>query len=216
MSITREDLDVISELIAANTILHGVDRVITQEVLKERCRHYTEVAKRELQECGPSSDNDSSGFTPTATVFGANGLEAPNVRVGFEDGQKRRMMRALSETCKTMLAQAVILRIVATTANTLTLAKAMELNMPDPYDRQKMKYFEERMWKWIEKNYGRQRLSALPPEYRTDVIMVGGMGPKLRDTGTMTEYRWENDKLICGETLEDGEVRMEMIPRWWQ
>lgn len=214
--ITREDLEHFSDMIAALTIAHGVDRIITQDILRERCRHYTEVAKKEVEEAGPQENPDSSGFTPTATVFAANGLEAPNVRVGFKDGHKRHMMYALSQTCKTMLAQAVILRIVATTVDTRKVAAAMGREMPDPRNRQKWNYFEERMWKWIEQNYGKQRLSALPPELRRDCIVVGGMGPKLQDECILTEYRWENGKLVCGEVMEGGEARMEMVPRWWQ
>jgi hypothetical protein len=214
--LTREDLDALSQLVAEHTIEHGVERIITQEILQERCRHYTEVAKQELEKCGPESDNDRSDFCPTATVFGASGVEASNVRVGFKDGQKRQMMYALSQTCKTLLAQAVVFRMVATACNLPEVAKAMGLNMPDPRDRQKMRYLEERMWKWIEKNYGRERLSALPPELRKDVIWVCGIGPKLKDAAVITEYRWENGQLVFNRSFEEGEMRMEMIPRWWQ
>lgn len=214
--ITREDLEHFSDMIAALTIAHGVDRIITQDVLRERCRHYTEVAKLEVEEAGPQEDSDRSDFTPTATVFGASGVEAPNVRVGFKDGQKRRLMWALSQTCKTMLAQAVILRIVATVADTRKIAEKMGREMPDPRNRQKFDYFEKRMWDWIAQNYGKERLSALPPELRGDCIVVGGMGPKLQDECIVTPYRWENGKPVFDETEFGGEARMEMVPRWWQ
>jgi hypothetical protein len=215
-NLTVRDFDALTDAVAQHVNENGVKRTITQEILKERCRHYTEVARQELEACGPEDNPDSSDFCPTATIFMADGWEIPTLRVGFKDGQKRAKMYALSQMCKTLLVQAVILRIVATNADVLKLAKAMGLEPPDPRNRQKVEYFEERMWKWIEKNYGRERLSALPPELRTDCIMVGGMGPKLQDAGAVTEYRWENGKLVCEKTMEDGEMRVSMIPRWWQ
>jgi hypothetical protein len=215
-NLTLQDLDALTDAVVQHLNEHGVQRTITQEILKERCLHYAGVARQELEACGPEDTPDSSDFCPTAAVFMADGWEISSLRVGFRPGQKGAMMRALSQMCKTVLAQAVILRIVATTANMLQIAEAMHLNVPDPYDRQKVRYFEERMWPWIEKNFGKQRLSALPPEFRCDTIMVGGMGPKLADEGAMVPYRWEHGKLICEEPMTDGEVRMEMIPRWWQ
>jgi hypothetical protein len=210
------ELQELQQLIAELTIGHGVERIITQEILEERCLHYFEVAKKELEEIGPEPDPDHTDFQPIATVFGARGEEARRVPCGFTSGQKRRMMYALSKTCETILAQALILRHVGTIADMRQIAKAMHLNEPDPYNRQKMKYFEERMWKWIEQNYGRQRLAALPPEFRHDVLFVMGMGPKLKDCGCMAVYRWKDGHFIIDAPRIDGEVRMMLVPRWWE
>lgn len=209
-----KEIDQLSDLIAEMTVKHGVQRVITQEVLEERCRHYLQVAKQELEACGPEESTDSSKFMTTATVFGSRGEEAPNVRIPFKGSMgKYHVVHALSETCKTMLAQAVILRMVGTGANSDQLAKAMHLNPPETL--QQFDYFHERCMKWMEKNLGSRRYADLPAELRRDIIMVCGMGPKLKDAGIVCMYRWENGKLIFGEE-EQQQMKMEMIPRWWQ
>lgn len=210
-----QELEELQTLIAEAAIKFGVQRVITQEVLQERCQHYLQIAKQELEAIGPENDPDSSAYTPVATVFGQMGQEG-NVKIGYHRGEKRNMMYALSDTCKTLLAQAVIVRHVATAANMHQIGKAMGLNPPDPHNRQKVKYFEERMWKWIEKNYGRQRLSALPAEFRHDIIFVAGMGPKLEDCGTGCTYQWENGKFVTKDAPPGMECIQSMIPRWWQ
>lgn len=210
------ELQEIQDLVAKLTIQEGVRRVITQDVLKERCQHYMQVAKQELAKIGPEPDPDSSDFVAKATIFNAAGTEG-TIPVGWAEGHKREMMYRLSQTCETLLAQAVITRNVATLANMQQVAKAMELNLPDPRDRYRYNYFEERMWKWITKNFGKPRLAALPPELRLDVILVAGMGPKLDDFGLTSQYRWESGKLVTEDLPSDGcEMQFTLIPRWWQ
>jgi hypothetical protein len=213
--ITREFLDELQQIMAERLVARGVERVITDDILKEIVDEWLEVGKKELEAIGPEdpSTPDSSKFVARATILTGTGHEA-DVSVAWNEGHKKRMMYALSETCKTTLAQGVVFRNVVTIANSSELAKRIGLNHPDPTDYQKMRYFEERMWKWIEQNYGKQRLAALPPELRADGLICCGMGPKLHDYGKMLPYQWVNGKLEFGEA--QGHMMMMLIPRWWQ
>lgn len=191
-------------------------RIVTQELLRERCRHYMDVAKQELENCGPEESTDRSRFEPRVAIFGPLGEEASNIPIGFKDvREKYARMHALSDTCKALLVQAVVVRMVGTAVNAGEIAKKMGLNIPT--DEQKSHYFNERMLRWMEKEYGTRRFAGLPPELRKDSIIVSGIGPKLGDCGIAVEYHWENDKLVFGDpTHESSTVHFEMIPRWWQ
>jgi hypothetical protein len=64
-----------------------------------------------------AESSDYSEFCPTAAVIGPR-CEEGNVRVGFKgSADKRAMMLALSETCKALLAQVVILRLAGTSVD---------------------------------------------------------------------------------------------------
>lgn len=191
-------------------------RVITQEVLRERCRHYLDVAKQELQECGPDPSTDFSRFEPRVAIFGPLGEEARNVGIGFKNGaEKYARMQALSNTCRALLVQAVVLRMVGVAVNAEKVAQRLGLNIPD--NAEKARYFNDRMRKWMEKEYHTQRYAGLPPEFRTDSLMVTGIGPKLEDWGIAVKYHWDNGKLVFGDTThESSTVRLDMVPRWWQ
>lgn len=190
-------------------------RVITQEVLRERCHHYLDVAKQELEGCGSEESTDFSRFEPRVAIFGPLGEEASNVGIGFKNGaEKYARMQALSNTCKALLVQAVVVRMVGTAANIEKVAKSMGVNVPD--SREKSHYFRDRMRKWMEKEYHTERYAGLPPEFRTDSLMVTGIGPKLEDCGIAVPYHWENEKLVFGDiTRESSTVRLHMVPRWW-
>lgn len=218
------DLDAFAERFALFIVEHGRRQELTREHLRQRILHYLEVGKQDLEACGPDQSPYSSGFVSTVTIFGPGGEEA-NCPVPFRDAaEKRARMRGVSETCKIVLAQAVIFRTVATMANMAQIAAAMHLNAPDPRDndRQKVDYFEQRMWNWIERNYGEPRLAALPPEFRKDSLVVSAMGPRVPDLGAGVEYEWRAGKLIFddhgGETtdMEHCSMRLNLIPRWWQ
>jgi hypothetical protein len=210
------DLDWLQQAIAENTIEHGVDRIITPEIFSERLRHYLGVAKLEVEAIGPETDADNSNYKAQATIFGARGEEA-NVCVAFGTNTKRQKMWALSQTCRITLAQGVIFRDAMTGANMEQIAKAMGLHHPDPFDRQKVEYFEAKMWKWIKQNYGKARLAALPPEMRWDGIVVAGFGPKLPEAGLTSRYWWENGRIQFQDVpSEHYGIRVSLIPRWWQ
>jgi hypothetical protein len=212
-----KELDELQQLVAEHTIKHGVHRVITDEIFTERIQHYLGVAKKELEAIGPETIPDDSSYKPMATIFGAQGDES-EICVAFGRNEKQRKMFALSEICRITLAQGVIFRNVMTGANMQKIMQQMGLD-PDLLDHrnhQKMAYYEERMWKWIEKNYGEPRLAALPPEFRWDGIVVAGFGPKLREQGLVSRYRWENGKLQLEDSPPDYGVHISLIPRWWQ
>jgi hypothetical protein len=211
----QDVLDEMQQMMAESLARTGIERVITQEILVQLVDKYLDVAKKELEEIGPEEDPDRSDYVPMATVLDGRGGEL-NIRCGWPDGKKRAMMFALSETCRTILAQGVIFRNVMTAANMEQIAKAMELNMPDPRNRQKVEYFEERMWKWIASNYGKARLAALPPELRWDGIVVAGFGPKLKECGRTSIYRWRDGKVEFEDAPPGYEMHIELIPRWWQ
>jgi len=214
--LTREDLKVLQQIIAEAVVKGGVERIITQDILKERCSHYMQIAKQELEACGPEESSDESKFCTTLTVFGARGEEAPTVRIGFKGtAEKHAHMYAVSEMCRTILAQAIIIRMVGTTVDTDEIAKVMELN--PPRTSQQADYFHEKMRKWMKRTYNTDRFAGLPLELRNDFIIVSGMGPKVEDCGVICMYRWENGKLIFEpERMEAMEMRNEMVPRWWQ
>jgi hypothetical protein len=209
------DLEALQELFAEYATRPGARRIITQEVLKERCQHYMEVAKKELEACGPEESNDTSEFCPVVTVFGPRGEEG-NIPVGFKGmEEKHARMYAISETCRTTFSQAIILRVVGTTVNMDEIAKAMELNPPRTF--QQLDYLHEKMRKWMKAKYNSTRFAELPPALRHDFIIVSGMGPTLEDCGVICMYRWENGKLIFeAERMEMMQMRNEMVPRWWE
>lgn len=216
MNEVQEILSEMQDVVAQMVAKHGVDRIITPEIVRERVTHYLAVGKKELEACGPDNEHpDRSDFAPMATVFTATGSEV-NLCVGWPDGRKKAYMMALSEMCKTLLAQGVIFRNVCVAANMEMIAKAMEITLPDPRDRQKYDYFEEKMWRWMDKNFKSRRLAALPAEMRADCLVVSAMGPRLPDCGTTAMYEWKNGKLEFTDAPPSLQMRMELIPRWWQ
>lgn len=213
--ITRADIDALQQAIAEQVAAHpeGV-RLVTEEILRERLQYYAQQSVEEARRIGPESDPDTSDFVAKVAIFGAHGQEARNINCGFTTENKRHRMAVVAEVCRVTLAQGLIFRNNGTVANSSKLAEMMGLNHPDPHDRQKMDYFESRMWKWIKSNYGKERLAALPPELRRDCLFIFGMGPHLPELGIMLEYQWKDGIM----TTEGGEIRPmqnSLIPRWW-
>jgi hypothetical protein len=208
-------LDELQSVIIAHIAERGVKRVITQEIFEELLAKWYARGKKELEGYGPEESSEASDFNARATILTADGYEA-DINVAYGEGMKRRMMFALSETCRAMLAQGVIFRNVYTGAKMEELAKRMGLNLPDPNNHQKMDYFEDKMWTWIEKNYGKPRIAALPAELRFDGLIVAGFGPKLHEHGLTGNYRWKDGKIEWTDFPPEGECRIELIPRWWQ
>lgn len=217
MTLTRADLDTLQTMIAEKLAENPGDiKVVTEQVVRDRIKYEGKRALEELRRIGPENDADETAFSAKVTIFGPRG-EVGTVPCGFNQRTKHPMMQAVSEVCKTVFAQALILQTAGTFADVPTLGKHMNLNVPDPRDRQKMDYFEEKMWAWIKSNYGEPRIAKLPPHLRYDCIMFFAMGPKVPIIGGAIQYRWENGVLVSSDKPMDGMgVQSSLIPRWWQ
>jgi hypothetical protein len=217
------ELEEFSAWFAEAVARSGAAVPVTVEQVRERLVHYMDVAKQELAAIGPEESSQSSDFKPTATIIGPHGGDG-DICIAFQQGHKRRMMQALSDTCHISLAQAVIVRMASTIANFAQIGEDIGLKMPeDPRNnRQKLEYFNERVFKWMRQQFGSTHLGDLTKKYRHDALVVSAIGPRVPDMGLLTIYKWNDGKLEFkdargkdGEWIFDGMVN-EMIPRWWQ
>lgn len=138
----------------------------------------------------------------------------------FGDYEGKKVMQAMVyDHAKKFNATAVFYQMVATSLNDVHVREEIGLE-PPPLDRpDKIKYYEQKLYDWVEKKTGGKRsFHFLPDKYVKDVILVIGTGPRLENFYKMEYLTWDEEKPVFTVPEDFGTLvgaYMGMISPWW-
>lgn len=193
---------------------------LTQEALNTRVKAHLERAKAELTKTVEPASGTDTDLQPKAVVILQDGTEAV-ARLPWRDAMsKRTWSLAASKAAELLDAQALLLRVVVTQLDIRKVEKEVG-PLPSDADRspKALHAHEERVLEWVRaKTGGSPNFGDLPPEYRSDCIMVAGIGPGLHDTFAAQPFRWCDGKVQWLDEPGVGQTHhgmLQIVPKWW-
>jgi hypothetical protein len=180
--------------------------------INQLVRDELEQAKKDIPVKKPG-DPDTSEFMPYALIFCPRGVLQYNF--GFGKGEKETARTIIAGFAKLLDAYLVVAVMDMVKGNidwSVEPFKSMwEQAGADP------RKFHEIVTRWRIKKYG-PRLSSMPPEYRTDSLVVIGKGPDVKPFALSVDYTYQGNGVVFSELhdMSDGTMEFTLVPDWWK
>ncbi len=189
---------------------------LTQAILEDKMRFHLERAKKELMKAKPESDPDKAPIMPCAVALWDSGTEK-EYRAGWADNREKHIWgNVISRACALTHASAIIGRFITTMVNSIMIGKELGIQ---PSEMNFAEY-QERLFGYVKKSTGQDRLSGLPEKFRLDCITICAMGPRFKDSVLNQSYEFRDGVWTFPPNPHGAngfnQAQINVIPKWWQ
>jgi hypothetical protein len=163
------------------------------------------IAQRRTLGCG------TDDFQMSVKVIGPLGQIVPTPLQWHNEEEKYRAMRAVSQCCRLLAAQAVVVVMDVRSMEVDAFCRHFQIEPPtretfDTFDRERRR---------VMKPFGFY-MGNLPPHLYRDALLAFAYGPRIKLVRCVG-YRAEAGKLIFDPPIAQvKELSILMVPAWWE